>query len=77
VAAVPAESEPSAGHLDTLCFGVLSADGRVDALIAAERHVRHAHAVLARALGELDRAQEEEASWWIPAAAAVRASSAP
>jgi hypothetical protein len=55
-----AAAAPSAGSLDALAFERLSAEGRVDALVACEKHLRHAHALMVRALSVLDRLQQQE-----------------
>jgi hypothetical protein len=55
-----AAATPSAGSLDALAFERLSAEGRVDALVACEKHLRHAHALMVRALSVLDRVQQQE-----------------
>jgi hypothetical protein len=55
VAAGLAGAAPAAGVLGALGFEGLSAAGRVDAVVAWERLVRHAHAGLIRFLGALAR----------------------
>src|SRR5260370_37700001 len=55
-----ASAEPSASKWDELNFDALSPAGRIDALVACERLQRRAHALLARALGVLDRARAHE-----------------
>jgi hypothetical protein len=63
LAARLAEAAPSAGVLDELAFDGLSAAGRMDALVASERLVRHAHAGLIRRLGAL--AHDTTAEAWL------------
>jgi len=55
-----AEVAPTAGLLDRLACERLSATGRLDAVVAWERSVRHAQAGLTRALGALARLEGEE-----------------
>src|SRR5947199_7216385 len=59
-----AEVAPSAGLLDRLACERLSATGRLDAMVAWERLVRHAQAGLTRALGALARLEGDE-GWHI------------
>ncbi len=54
-AAWAVEARPDAGPLDELEFDRLSAAGRIDAVVAWERLVRHAQAGLIRCLGALAR----------------------
>ncbi|HEV2347350.1 MAG TPA: DUF222 domain-containing protein, partial [Actinocrinis sp.] len=53
LAARLAGAPPSAGALDTLAFEQLSHGGRLDAVLAWERLLRHTHAGLIRCLGAL------------------------
>ncbi len=56
VAALLAQAPPSAGALSTLIFERMSPAGRLDAVVAWEHLVRHAHAGLIRALSALTHA---------------------
>ena len=53
LAKAQAQAPPGAGVLDTLAVERLSPAGQLDAVVAWERLVRHAHAGLIRALGAL------------------------
>jgi len=55
-----ARAAPTAGALGALDFEALSAQGRIDALVACERLARLSQGLLARALGVLDRARRGE-----------------
>ena len=55
-----ARAAPNAGALGALDFEALSAQGRIDALVACERLARLSQGLLARALGALDRARRGE-----------------
>ncbi|HLK42740.1 MAG TPA: DUF222 domain-containing protein, partial [Thermoleophilia bacterium] len=83
-----ATAAPSAGLLDTLEFDRLSEAGLIDALVACERHLRHAHALMVQALGALEAVRHREreprftegevcaALLWAPATAQARMSDA-
>ena len=83
-----ATAAPSAGLLDTLEFDRLSEAGLIDALVACERHLRHAHALMVKALGALEAVRHRErdprftegevcaALLWAPATAQARMSDA-
>lgn len=55
LATILAETAPTTGALDALSFERLSVAGQVDAVIAWEKLLRHAHAGLIRGLGSLAR----------------------
>lgn len=55
LATMLADAAPSAGALDTLSFERLSTAGCIDAVVAWEKLLRHAHAGLIRGLGTLAR----------------------
>jgi hypothetical protein len=59
LAARLAGAAPHAGPLDEVDFGMLSASGRIDALVACARHLSRAHALMVRALGALDAARDD------------------
>ncbi len=65
LAAHLAEAPPNSGALADLAFDRLSATGRIDAVLAWERLVRHAHAGLIRSLGLLAREAVVGASGWL------------
>jgi hypothetical protein len=55
-----AAAAPSAVALDDLAFHELSSVGRIDALVACEKHLRHAHSLMVRALGALEAVRQRE-----------------
>jgi len=60
LAARLAQVEPSCGLWDALDVEHLSPQGRLDALVAAERHFRHAHEVVVRAWAAMGRNNDPE-----------------
>jgi hypothetical protein len=60
LAAALATTKPTAGSWDGLDFERLSATGRIDALVACERLVRHAQALLMQAYAAMARARRDE-----------------
>ena len=71
LAASLAQARPSAGRLDELVCGRLSAAGCLDAVVGWERLVRHANAGLIRALAALARVEGDAPASFHPLALAV------